>query len=109
MLAFCCSSAVGLDDYFEHTGGRTFVGFKDDIPLLLEDGDYANCWRGVLHKSASALLNAPDQPKLEKSVRKIYEGALALFPPEKDSVYEWGLWMRFCLQDQVDRIKCIKT
>lgn len=110
MLAFCCSAAAGLGASYDHkTHGRAFVGFKDDILILKEDGNYADCWRAILHGLASALLNASTRTKLEKSVRKIYAEALASFSPDKDNVNNWGLMMRASLLQQLADIKVILT
>jgi len=110
MLAFCCSAAAGLGVSFEHrTAGRSFIGFKDDILILAEEGTYADCWRSILHRITSALMSISDQANLEKSVRKIYRDALAMFPADKDDVYDWGLMMRGALLQQQADLKVIVT
>lgn len=110
MLAFCCSAGAGLGTSYElNTSGQSFVGFKDDILILTEDGHYADCWRAILHGLASALIRVSDRATLEKSVRKTYREALAMFPVEKDDVYDWGLMMRGALLQQQADLKVILT
>jgi hypothetical protein len=109
MLAFCCSAAAGLGASFEREApGGTFIGFKDDIPFLTEGGSYAECYRGIIHGLASALLNVSDRGRLEHVADNIYEQALASFPPEKDgTVHDWGLMMRGGLLQQWADLKVI--
>jgi hypothetical protein len=110
MLAFCCSAAAGLGASYERkTSGSSFVGFKDDILILMEDGNYADCWRALINGLASALMSVPDRSTLERSVRKIYREALAAFPAEKDDMYDWGLMMRGALLQQLADLKVILT
>lgn len=110
LLAFCCYAANKLGDAYERkTTGGTFVGFEDKIFFVMGDGDYADCWKEVLHGTALAMLNAPDLPALEKAVRDIYKAALLTFSPEEDAKYEWGLYMRAYLRRQLEDITFIKT
>jgi hypothetical protein len=109
MLAFCCSAAAGLGDSYESTSGRSLVGFKDDILILTEDGNYAECWRAILHGLTFALISASDRATLEKFVRRIYGEALSMFPADKDDVYDWGLMMRGALLQQQADLRVILT
>jgi hypothetical protein len=50
-----------------------------------------------------------DRAALEKSVLRIYGEALAMFPTDKDDVYDWGLMMRGALLQQQADLKVILT
>lgn len=110
MLAFCCKAGAGLGVSYEHkTQARSFVGFKDDVLIVMEGGDYAACWSWILDALSRAVLREPDRRRLARAVRDIYRDAIASFPPEKDSVYNWGLMMRACLLQQLEDIKVVRT
>jgi len=108
MLAFCCWAGVQLGDWFENqTAGRTFVGFEDELYLVLADGDYATCWTQLLVDLAKAMLNAPDLQSLEKAVQDSYQSALNKFPPHQDKKNRWGMLMRGYLRRQSESVRAI--
>jgi hypothetical protein len=110
LLAFCSNAATGLGRLYEsHTTGRTFIGFDDEIGLVVEDGEYANSWGKIIHGIVLAMLSSPDILRLEKSVISLYDDALKYFSHERDREYEWGLLMRAYLRRQVESIKVIQT
>lgn len=110
LLAFCSKAALDLGATYERkTNGRTFIGFDEEIGLVIKDGVYADWWRRILHGLASAMLNASDTVTPEKLVQALYNEALSFFAPHKDHKYEWGLMMRAYLRQQLESINFIRT
>lgn len=110
LLAFCSKAAAGLGAAYERLSqGRTFIGFEDEIGLVLAGGDYAASWRRILFGSAVAMLSAPDATTLEKSVLGLYREELSLFSPERDQKYQWNFIMRAYLRHQMTSISFIRT
>jgi len=110
VLAFCCSAAIDLGYSIDRkTTGRTFVGFDEQIGWVMKTGDYADCYKRILHGSALAMLRATTIHSLEKSIREIYRAALSSFSSEKDGQYEWGLMMRAYLRKQLEALTFIRS
>lgn len=110
LLAFCSNAAIELgNSYGRTTTECTFVGFDGDIGLVLSDGEYADCWRKIVHGLASAMLTSTDDRSLEESIRRLYRDAISFFSPKKDQKYKWGLMMRAYLRRQLDVITVIRT
>jgi hypothetical protein len=110
LLAFCSNAAAELGAAYERRShGRTFVGFEDEIGLVMKGGIYAESWKRILFGSVSAMLSTPDASTLEKSVLGLYRDVLSLFSPERDQKYRWGFMMRAYLRHQMSSISFIRT
>jgi hypothetical protein len=110
MLAFCCKAGLGLgDSYDRKTTGNTFVGYEDNLYLVMADGAYADCWKKILCDIALAMLTATNDESLGQAIRDAYKAALSAFPPQDDSKYEWGLMMRAYLRKQMETISFVRT
>ena len=106
MLAFCCNAGKGLGTEYSKTGKRVFVGFKDQLYMVIADGEYAFWWRNLMHGIALAMLTAVERSALEKTIRDLYRSAIAAFAgPE----HEWGWMMRAHLRKQLEDLVVVLT
>ena len=106
VLAFCCNAGKGLGTEYSTTSSRVFVGFKDELHMVLDDGEYALWWRKLMHHIAFAMLTAVDRHTLEKTVRDLYHSALNAFVgPE----HKWGFMMRAYLRRQLNSLVVVLT
>ena len=109
MLAFCCSAGKGLGAEYSKAATRAFVGFKDELYMVMADGKYAFWWKKLMHSIAWAMLTTTDKATLEQNVRDIYRSALAAFPAHEDSQHDWGFMMRAYLRRQLESLVIVLT
>src|SRR4051812_7036042 len=106
MLAFSCNAGKGLGSEYSKLLMRRFVGFKDELYMVLDDGEYAFWWKKLMHDISSAMLTAADRDTLEKEVRDLYRSALDAFVgPE----HKWGFMMRAYLRRQLNSLVIVLT
>jgi hypothetical protein len=107
LLAFCSSAATKLGRaYRDLTTGCTFVGFDHEIGLVLQDGDYLECWRKIIYEVTSAMFATTDVEALETSVSALYQDALSFFSQQK---HQYSTLMRIFLRQQMQVIHYIRT
>lgn len=110
LLASCSSAATELGkSYRDLTKGCTFVGFEDEIGLVLAGGIYDDWWKRIVHGVASSMLSAPNVQALEKSVLDLYKEALLFFSGDDGQKHKWELMMRAYLRSLMDSINFIQT
>jgi len=110
LLAFCSNAARELGEaYDKRTTNCTFVGFEDEIGMVLAEGIYAQWWRGILHGITSEMLRSPTTQELEKSISALYKQAISFFSTGDGRNHRWALMMRIYLRRQSEALRVIQT
>ncbi len=105
LVAFCCSSAAILGEFFRHDQTRAFMGFNAPIGFVAEQGSYYECWKKILQQSTLKIISCSDPKELTEFVRQIYLDAYQYFKSPEGQQHEWWFWMTLLLRGQLDALR----
>lgn len=91
LFAFCCRAGVELGKAFSNPSGRSFLGFKSDVFLVLDEDDTecSEVWRTIIREVSTQIVkDGRITMKHEELLRRTYDRYISYFQQGKGSENE---------------------